>query len=101
MQGIQGPAGTIDVVQNIPQSGATDGQAIVWSLANTQWEPGTVSGGSGSTTFEALTDTDVDLSAGTEGQVPFLNDSSQLALGDINVVVTQTMDTVTVTVTVE
>tara|TARA_X000001036_G_C20605390_1_gene776732 strand:- start:102 stop:1331 length:1230 start_codon:yes stop_codon:yes gene_type:complete len=27
------------------QSGATDGQAMVWSNSNSQWEPGTVSGG--------------------------------------------------------
>ena len=58
IQGIQGPTGDdgddgddgadgtiISSVSDLPQSGATDGEAIVWNDANDQWEPGAVSGG--------------------------------------------------------
>jgi hypothetical protein len=31
----------------LSQSGATDGQALVWNALNGQWQPGTVSGGGG------------------------------------------------------
>lgn len=39
----------------LQQRGATNGQALVWSTANSRWQPGTVSGGS--STFLDLTDT--------------------------------------------
>ena len=44
--GDDGADGTIvSNVSDLPQSSATDGQAIVWSDSNTRWEAGTVSGG--------------------------------------------------------
>ena len=51
---------SIDALSDVDTSSAapTDGQALLWNDTNSQWEPGTVSsGGGGSTTFLALTDT--------------------------------------------
>lgn len=54
----------------------TDGQALVWSDANSRWEPGTLSGGSG--TFLGLTDTPAAFT-GAGGQAVLVN-SGETAL---------------------
>lgn len=46
----------------------TDGQVLVWDNANSQWEPGTVSGG-GATSIDGLSDVDTTTTAPTNDQV--------------------------------
>ena len=42
-------AASIGNLNDVDTTGASNGQALVWSSSNSQWEPGTVSGGGGST----------------------------------------------------
>ena len=91
------------VAGDIPTSITNFGTNITTNAMTVQAaldEVNTLTLGAGGT-FETLTDTDADFSAGVTGQVPFLNASDKLALGDLTVTVTQTADAVTVTVTVE
>ena len=63
--------GSIDDLSDVDTTtvAPTDGQALVWDNANSQWEPGTVSGGGGATAIDDLTDVDTSTVAPTSGQV--------------------------------
>ena len=41
-------AASIGNLNDVDTTGASNGQALVWSSSNSQWEPGTISGGGGS-----------------------------------------------------
>jgi len=49
----------------------TDGQALVWDNANSQWEPGTVSGGGGSSARSTVTQTTASLANGAAANATF------------------------------
>ena len=95
-KGDKGDTGT-----GIPDSsGASDGDVVTWDSGSSAavWEASS-GGGSGSSTFEDLTDTPDDF--GTTGQVLTVNaDADALEFGDLNLAITTNDDSLVITATV-
>lgn len=85
--GGSGGATAIDDLTDVDTStvAPTNGQALVWDSAASQWEPGTVSGGGGATAINDLTDVDTATVAPTDGQaLVWDNTASQWEPGTVS-----------------